>query len=500
MPQYFSPGVYVEEIPSAIQPIAGVSTSTAAFIGIVPDTIQIPISNPLPGFATWTFPFPQLPADPAFKPLTDAQAAAADPTQAPNASDTAAVAANKLRTLSTAKKNVANISAQIAAYQAAGSMAAAGKPVLCTSFTDFKRSFGGFSNDAYSIDPGYGFTSISDVENPTQPTGVPPLPKLDPTKFSTQNWLAHAVFGFFNNGGTRAWVMRATSLELIRDPEFLDPLEAIDEVSLLLAPGILDHVVQSNLIDYCERLSSCFAILDGPVLGEDSNVDAPSILTNVTNSDYAAIYFPWIKVFDPAFQAANPTSDGEALCPPSGHIAGIYARVDSDRGVFKAPANEVVMGAVELDMHVSRSQQDGLNPKGANIIRFINNDFKVWGARTIGGDDNFDLKYVNVRRTLIFLRESIDRGTQWAVFEPNDRSLWAKITRNITAFLTTVWADGALFGSSPAEAFYVKCDDETNPPPDRDLGKVTTEIGVAIVRPAEFVIFRISQWEPTTTS
>jgi len=218
------------------------------------------------------------------------------------------------------------------------------------------------------------------------------------------------------------------------------------------------------------------------------------------NTDYGAIYFPYILVFDMPTQLLNPDGDGRIAIPPSGHIAGIYSRVDHERGVFKAPANEVIRGALDLGHQVSRNQQDGLNPYGVNIIRFINDNITVWGARTIGGDANTDLKYINVRRTLIFLRESIDQGTQWAVFEPNDRSLWAKITRNITAFLTTVWADGALFGSTPKEAFYVKCDDETNPPEERDLGKVTTEIGVAIVRPAEFVIFRISQWEGPTAS
>jgi phage tail sheath protein FI len=497
MPQYFSPGVYVEEVPSAVQPIAGVSTSTAAFIGIVPDTIQIPIDSPNWPSTTWTFPFPALPnplpddAGPAFAPLT----AAKKSLDALPGKDDKSSEADKNRTKSLAQKKVAQISAQAVAFQAAGTMADAGVPILCTSFTDFKRNFGSFSTDSLVVSPASGFTSISDAEAVEKPA-VP----LDPKTFNTQNWLAHAVFGFFDNGGTRAWVMRATSLEEIRDPEFLDPLEAIEEISLVLAPGILDAGVQGNLIDYCERLSTCFAILDAPVLSEDANVDSGSIRANVTDSDYAALYFPWIKVFDPAFQILNPDSDGEILCPPSGHVAGIYSRVDHLRGVFKAPANEVVRGARELEMHISRSQQDGLNPDGVNCIRFINGAYKVWGARTIGGDANNDLKYINVRRTLIFLRESIDKGTQWAVFEPNDRSLWAKITRNITAFLTTVWADGALFGSSPQEAFYVKCDDETNPPEERDLGKVTTEIGVAIVRPAEFVIFRISQWESTVVS
>ena len=211
-------------------------------------------------------------------------------------------------------------------------------------------------------------------------------------------------------------------------------------------------------------------------------------------TDLAAWYFPWIKVFDPGTQLQDPTRDGSLAVPPSGHLAGIYARVDTERGVFKAPANEVVRGALGVTHALSKADQDGLNPKGVNCIRVLNDNIYVWGARTIGGDANADLKYISVRRTLLFLRESIEQGTQWAVFEPNTPALWAKITRNVTAFLTTVWRSGALFGTTPQEAFFVKCDAETNPAELRDLGQVVTEIGVAIVRPAEFVIFRISQF------
>ncbi len=194
----------------------------------------------------------------------------------------------------------------------------------------------------------------------------------------------------------------------------------------------------------------------------------------------------------PACKRRN--DDGLLDVPPSGHIAGIYARVDTQRGVHKAPANEPVLGALAVSQQISRADQDGLNPKGVNCIRSLNDNILVWGARTIGGDANADLKYINVRRTLLFLRESIDEGTQWVVFEPNTPALWQKLTRNITAFLTNVWRAGALFGTTQQEAFYVKCDAETNPPELRDLGQVVTEIGVAIVRPAEFVIFRISQF------
>jgi phage tail sheath protein FI len=240
-------------------------------------------------------------------------------------------------------------------------------------------------------------------------------------------------------------------------------------------------------------MSDRFAILDPPEVAEGTDLTVDNLL-KAKNTDYGALYFPRISVFDIAAKLQDPNGTGDRFVSPSGHIAGIYSRVDHERGVHKAPANEVVRGALDLEFQVSKNLQDGLNPHGVNCIRFINNTITVWGARTIGGDANTDLKYINVRRTLLFLRESIDEGTQWVVFEPNDRNLWAKIVRNVTAFLTTVWRDGALFGSTPQEAFYVKCDDETNPPEERDLGRVTTEIGVAIVRPAEFVIFRISQW------
>jgi phage tail sheath protein FI len=346
---------------------------------------------------------------------------------------------------------------------------------------------------------------------PAAPAGGAPAAPVD----AGQNQLAHGVFGFFNNGGTRCYVMRYPDMGALRDPQNLAPLEAIDEISLVAAPGITDAGVLSNIVTHCTNMGDRFAILEAPekppgdALTEsgikvafDTTRAADGSITStpspIHNTDYGALYFPWIRVFDRATQVLNPEGDGDITVGPSGHVAGIYSRVDHERGVHKAPANEVVRGALGTAYRISRNLQDGLNPGGVNCIREINDNITVWGARTIGGDKNTDLKYINVRRTLIFLRKSIDQGTQWVVFEPNDRSLWAKIVRNVTAFLTVVWRDGALFGSSPQEAFYVKCDDETNPPENRDLGRVTTEIGVAIVRPAEFVIFRISQWAGPT--
>ena len=471
MPEYLSPGVYVEEVPSAIKPIAGVSTSTAAFVGVVPDRITIleenPDFDPTPGVPpadnprtiSWVFPLDK---------ERDWQAAkdALDRVSLPNSRPLQAAANVAPADFRRARANFAQAQTRLNS----GTMAPAGEPVLCTSFTDFTRSFGSFSTD--------GLQTAD--------------PNFRPVSF--HNRLAHAVYGFFQNGGMRCYVMRYPTLADLQDPLHWLPLEAIDEISIVAAPGVDDPsgIVQSNLIDHCEATADRFAIVDAPP--DPAQYTVQDIKVPDRNTVYGGLYFPYLRVFDMQTKLMRPETDGVIDLPASGHIAGIYSRVDHERGVFKAPANEVVRGAVDVGHQISRSQQDGLNPYGINCVRFINDAITVWGARTIGGDANTDLKYINVRRTLIFLRKSIDAGTQWAVFEPNDRSLWAKLVRNVSAFLTTVWSDGALFGSTAAEAFYVRCDDVLNPPEMRDLGQVTVEIGVAIVRPAEFVVFRISQW------
>jgi uncharacterized protein len=413
MPQYLSPGVYVEEVPSAVRPIAGVGTSTAGFIGVVPDALTIP------------------------RPNRDF-----DPTQP-------VAAGNQPFVTETFNVPVGPAEAR-----------------LCTTFADFVRFFGDFSTDA-----------------------------------GHRN-LAHAVYGFFNGGGSRCYVTRVAAAG--DTATALRTLEAIDEIAIVAAPGVTTAAARTAIVDHCTTLEDRFAILDVDEAIETDDVFDPTLLDpsnddNILpdNTDYAAIYVPWIQVFDPATSIQDPTGSGLVYVPPSGHVAGIYARVDAERGVHRAPANETVRGALGLRYRISRPVQDGLNPQGVNAIRDLNGNIRVWGARTIGGDRNAEWKYINVRRLFLFLRESIDEGTQWVVFEPNDPSLWAKITRNVTAFLTNVWRDGALFGATPAEAFYVKCDEETNPPELRDLGQVVTEIGVAVVKPAEFVIFRISQWAPS---
>jgi phage tail sheath protein FI len=303
--------------------------------------------------------------------------------------------------------------------------------------------------------------------------------------FHTANkTLALAVYGFFSNGGTRCWVIRVASLTSPTNvADALAKFEAIDEIAIVAAPGAVTVSVQNKVIDHCELLQDRFAILDGQ---QATTATVAAIKSTTKNSNYAALYFPWLKVSD-------PVTDASTSAPPSGHLAGLYARVDQVRGVHKAPANEIVRGADDLDYLVTKNEQDGLNPSGINVIRNLNGNIRVWGARTLGGDANGEYTYINVRRLMNFLRESIDESTQFVVFEPNNLALWQKIIRTVRAFLTEVWRDGALFGATAEEAFYVKCDESLNPPQVRMVGQVITEIGVAIVRPAEFVIFRISQ-------
>jgi len=259
---------------------------------------------------------------------------------------------------------------------------------------------------------------------------------------------------------------------------------AIDDISIIYSPNPSPiSGLTGALITHCERLKDRFAI-----------IDAAKALANVTNitprsdndTKYGAFYYPWIKVID-------PEAGVRRLIPPGGHVAGIYARSDTERGVHKAPANEVVRGAVDLEFQITKGEHDVLNPKGVNVIRaFPGRGIRVWGARGLSSDPLW--KYVNVRRLFIFLEKSIERGTQWVVFEPNDPKLWARVRATITGFLTTVWRDGALFGRTPEEAFFVKCDETTMTPDDIDNGKLIVIIGVAPVKPAEFVIFRIAQW------
>jgi uncharacterized protein len=258
--------------------------------------------------------------------------------------------------------------------------------------------------------------------------------------------------------------------------------EGCADVSLVYAPAVSTDIARA-IVSHCERVRFRFAVIDSekginPIAGLDPRV-------TIAPSSYAAFYYPWLKV-------AGSRNGGRRLIPPGGHVLGIYVRKDIERGVSRAPANEVVRGAVGLEYDVTRQQQDILSPKGVNVIRaFPGRGIRVWGARTMIADGLW--KYVNLRRFFIFLERSIHEGTQWVVFEPNREQLWLRVTSAIQSFLLEQWKQGALFGSTPDEAFFIKCDRTTMTQDDIDNGRLICLIGVAPAKPAEFVIFRISQ-------
>jgi len=275
------------------------------------------------------------------------------------------------------------------------------------------------------------------------------------------------------------------------DRKGLYTLKNVDDISIVAIPGITTQHLQNKLIIHCETtMKDRFAVLDSE---EKADLDRIRKQRNLYDSKYAALYYPWVRVFD-------PLSKKRTNVPPSGYMCGIYARSDIERGVHKAPANEIVRGALGLEEFdgvkrvITKGQQDVLNPLGVNCIRaFRGRGIRVWGARTISSDSLW--KYINVRRLFIFLEESIEDGTQWVVFEPNNEKLWARVRQTITQFLTRVWRDGALMGTTPGEAFFVRCDRTTMTQDDIDNGRLIVLIGVAPVKPAEFVIFRIAQWQ-----
>jgi hypothetical protein len=282
----------------------------------------------------------------------------------------------------------------------------------------------------------------------------------------------------------------------------INGLAVADDVTIVVVPdlvtaatkadGTLDlglwKAVQTTLISHCEQNGNRMAVLDAPPGMTPQQVRDWRSEVAMYDSAYAAFYYPWIKVENPI----GLNGDAEVFIPPSGHIAGVWARTDESRGVWKAPANDTIRGCLDVAYGVTQNEQSVLNPIGINCIRpFGTRGIRIWGARTLSSDS--DWRYINVRRLFNMVEKTIADGTQWAVFEPNDVALWEGIKRTLNAFLTGLWSTGALFGQSVDQAFYVKCDAENNPPESIDQGLLIVEVGIAPVKPAEFVVFRIAQ-------
>ena len=331
---------------------------------------------------------------------------------------------------------------------------AAGLPVAVTNWTQYTDQFGGFK------------------------TGSP---------------LPYAMHGFFDNGGSFAYVVPVKDVkDSTGMAAALDSLTRVRGVSLVCAPGLVDAGVQSTILTHCEQMGDRFAILDGANDANPLKADGPLLTQRgslLSTGGWGGLYWPWNVDDDPA-----PTPSATTTVPPSGHVAGIMARGDAQVGVHKAPANEPVRGARALPYLLNDTEQGQLNHAGINAIRmFPGSPPLLWGARTV--TDGTAWRYVNVRRLVAYIEESLLQGLRWAVFEPNGTGLWKSLDRTITDFLTRVWQAGALFGRTAKEAFYVRIDEELNPASVRDLGQIVIEIGVAPVRPAEFVVVRIGLWD-----
>jgi len=517
MPSYLSPGVYVEEVASGSRPIEGVGTSVAAFVGLAPTG---PLNEPTL-VTNWT----QYVA--AFGDFTDgyflahsvygffnnggsaayvvrvggSPAGAAGDAKSPAAVGTSAAPAalpagepKQLGTFTVTAVAPGNLSVEVADAEGEGP-AERFKLIV----KDGDQPVETFDVSAKKGNRAYVVTQVKERSRLITVAEAAPAAQLArPENQTVALPAASAAAPAVPAAAETAPVGPAQYLGDSADRTGFGGLEAVDEVSMVAVPdlmaayqrGAIDlesvKAVQLGLIAHCELMGDRVAIIDPPPGLNARQIRVWRQETAGYDSKYAALYYPWIKSFDPAAGQAR-------LIPPSGHVAGVWARNDFERGVHKAPANEVIRGAVDLEIQITRGEQDLLNPIGVNCIRaFPGRGIRVWGARTLASDPAW--RYLNVRRYFNYLEESILIGTQWVVFEPNDHALWARIRRNVSAFLVNEWRAGALFGARPEEAFYVKCDEETNPAESVDVGRVVCEIGIAPVKPAEFVIFRLAQF------
>ncbi|MBY8888853.1 phage tail sheath family protein [Streptomyces sp. PTM05] len=521
MPSYLSPGVYVEEVASGSRPIEGVGTSVAAFVGLAPTG---PLNEPTL-VTNWT----QYAA--AFGEFVDGyhlahavygffnnggsaayvvrvggasggeNGGAQDPAAVTgSAAAPAALPAGEAKALGTfsvtaiaSPESGGRITVEVADPEGEGPAERFRLVVKDGDKTaetfDVTAKKGGRNyvvtqvkerSKLITVQESAPAAQLARPDNQTVTLAAPTPPPAVPAKTDTGH---PGVADYLGDSADRTG---------------FGGLEAVDEISMVCVPDLMSayqrgaidlesvKAVQLGLIAHCELMGDRVAIIDPPPGLNARQIRVWRQETAGYDSKYAALYYPWIKVFDPATGRTR-------MAPPSGHMAGIWARSDSERGVHKAPANEVVRGAVDLEIQITRGEQDLLNPIGVNCVRaFPGRGIRVWGARTLSSDPAW--RYLNVRRYFNYLEESILLGTQWVVFEPNDQALWARIRRNVSAFLVNEWRNGALFGSRPEEAFYVKCDEETNTPESVDLGRVICEIGIAPVKPAEFVIFRLAQF------
>jgi phage tail sheath protein FI len=503
MPTYLTPGVYVEEVDRGTKPIEGVGTAVAAFLGIAekgPVGKATMIANWTQFVSTFGGFIPGAYLAHAVYGYFNNGGTLAYVVRIGGESD--AAPAQPQASL-TAKGGTATIKA-LPKPGAPEGVSIEVTPAEDDSFNITVK--GGGAEEKYEgLGFGKGAKNAFDVVN--KGSKLVTLEELKVAGLSmAERAPAPGTYPLALPSATTTALVPVTPADYegdVTQRDGLGGLEAVDEITMVLAPdamaafqaGMLDmdglKAIQLGMIAHCERMGDRVAILDTPP-GLNAQ-EAQDWRMNVAGYDskYASLYYPWIKVADPTPGATSTT----IAIPPSGHMAGVWARNDGERGVHKAPANEVLRGVISLELNLTNSEQSVLNPNGVNCLRvFAGRGIRAWGARTLSSDASW--RYLNVRRLFNYVEKSIERGTQWAVFEPNDQELWAKMRRDVGAFLKVVWREGALFGETPEQAFFVKCDAENNPQETRDLGQLIIDIGIAPVKPAEFVIFRIGQYAP----
>jgi len=518
MPEYLTPGVYVEEINTGPRPIEGVGTACAAFVGLAPDG---PANKPVL-VTNWTqyvdtfaredkngrrdphMPGAYLSHSVYGYFLNGGGRCYVTRVAPPNGHENGKSTRQKGQTLSLptrASKAVNSLTIrtredtptqdiEVEVGPAVGEGQPEGTFTLKIRQGPVEEIY---ENVSLGKRPGKNVTEavaasklVTVVEEQSQGTLAERMPEQD---------------RFF----IRAGAAELEPLPPVKSGDFIgdvtersgmEGLEIADDVTMVICPDLMANegkalnsdaikAVQLKIIAHCESMGDRVAILDTPPGLKPKEASDWRMKTAGYDSKYAALYYPWIKINGP---------DNQPLAiPPSGYIAGVWARSDMERGVHKAPANEVIRGVLETENPITKGEQDVLNPQGVNCIRaFAGRGVRVWGARTLSSTDP-SWKYINVRRLFNYIEKSIELGTQWIVFEPNSPDLWARVKRDVSAFLNVCWRDGMLFGNNSAEAFFVKCDGENNPADTRDLGRLYIDVGLAPVKPAEFVIFRLSQ-------
>jgi Bacteriophage tail sheath protein len=516
MPSYLSPGVYMEEVSSGSKPIEGVGTAIAAFVGF---TESGPLNEPVlvTNWTQFTKSFGDF-AEGCYLPhavygyflngggsayVVRVGGGAVAPNGDGNGAAAGAVATKATAELTGGNAKPAFRVRAVAEGQAGNDIsveiADASEGGGDETFKLIVRKAGQVEETFDNVTTRRGQANVITVVR--QQSKLITIEEVKGAALAVPNKGAQVALA----GGDSPVVVEVRPEQYVGDSAArtgFAGLEAIEDVTMLCVPDLMTayqsgsvdaeglKAVQLAMIAHCELMADRVAILDAPPGLNPQQMKDWRVNFAGYDSKYATLYYPWIKIMDPV--AGKPI-----FMPPSGYVAGIWARNDETRGVHKAPANEVARGVIALETGITKGEHDQLNPIGVNCIRaFPGQGIRVWGARTLSSDPEW--RYLNVRRLFNFVEKSILAGTNWVVFEPNDQRLWDSVSRTINMFLRRVWRSGALFGRTPSQAFFVKCDEENNPPENRDVGILTVDIGIAPVKPAEFVVFRISQYSEGT--